>query len=305
MEKHAYLIMAHTNFRQVAKLVEILDDAENDIYLHIDKKVKKSYEIYIEIIKPMVKQSKIYFVSQHTVHWGGYSQIATEIELLKAALHEKYSYYHLISGADLPLKNQSKIHDFFEKNNGKEFVQFGTSDYIRNIKDRFQYYWFGQEFIENGQGLIKSICSKIRYTTILLQKLIKVNRRKKLSSGFQYGAGANWFSITYNLAKYIVSREDDIRKIFKYSICCDEVFIQTMILNSKFKKNVYHKNFDGDYKAIMRNIDWNRGNPYVWHNQDYEELMHSDYLFARKFDETIDAKIIEKIYSKLMEDKRK
>ena len=35
--KHAYLIMAHTQFQQVAKLVSLIDDSENDIYLHIDK----------------------------------------------------------------------------------------------------------------------------------------------------------------------------------------------------------------------------------------------------------------------------
>lgn len=35
MKKHAYLIMAHTQFQQVAKLVRLIDNEENDIYLHI------------------------------------------------------------------------------------------------------------------------------------------------------------------------------------------------------------------------------------------------------------------------------
>ena len=34
MKKHAYLIMAHTQFQQVAKLVRLIDNEENDIYLH-------------------------------------------------------------------------------------------------------------------------------------------------------------------------------------------------------------------------------------------------------------------------------
>ena len=36
--KHAYLIMCHTNFDQLMRLLELLDDERNDIYLHIDKK---------------------------------------------------------------------------------------------------------------------------------------------------------------------------------------------------------------------------------------------------------------------------
>ena len=38
-EKHAYLIIAHTQFELLDVLLELLDYAENDIYLHIDKKV--------------------------------------------------------------------------------------------------------------------------------------------------------------------------------------------------------------------------------------------------------------------------
>lgn len=39
-EKHAYLIMAHTQFEQLDVLLELLDYVGNDIYLHIDKKAK-------------------------------------------------------------------------------------------------------------------------------------------------------------------------------------------------------------------------------------------------------------------------
>lgn len=46
----------------------------------------------------------------------------------------------------------------------------------------------------------------------------------------------------------------------------------------------------------MRLTDWNRGNPYVFRNEDYEELVQSKYIFARKFDEKIDEKIIDRLY---------
>lgn len=36
--KHAYLIIAHTNWAQLQKLIYVLDDIRNDIYLHIDLK---------------------------------------------------------------------------------------------------------------------------------------------------------------------------------------------------------------------------------------------------------------------------
>lgn len=40
MDKHAYLIICHNNFDQVAKLLKLLDYDKNDIYIHVDKKCR-------------------------------------------------------------------------------------------------------------------------------------------------------------------------------------------------------------------------------------------------------------------------
>lgn len=36
--KHAFLILAHNNWRQLNNLVKFLDNEDNDIYIHTDKK---------------------------------------------------------------------------------------------------------------------------------------------------------------------------------------------------------------------------------------------------------------------------
>ena len=41
-KKHAYLIIAHNNWKQLSLLLSVLDDERNDIYIHIDKKSKNS-----------------------------------------------------------------------------------------------------------------------------------------------------------------------------------------------------------------------------------------------------------------------
>ena len=38
MGKHAFLIMAHNQFDLLEMLIKLLDDAENDFYIHIDAK---------------------------------------------------------------------------------------------------------------------------------------------------------------------------------------------------------------------------------------------------------------------------
>lgn len=37
-DRHAYLIMAHNNWSILSKLLSLLDDDRNDLFLHIDAK---------------------------------------------------------------------------------------------------------------------------------------------------------------------------------------------------------------------------------------------------------------------------
>ncbi|WP_414458152.1 beta-1,6-N-acetylglucosaminyltransferase [Fructilactobacillus sanfranciscensis] len=55
------------------------------------------------------------------IFWGDYSQIEAEMFLFKQAAKNNYEYHHLISGADLPLVSQDKIHYFLIKILTKNF----------------------------------------------------------------------------------------------------------------------------------------------------------------------------------------
>lgn len=39
-QKHAYLIMAHNKFGQLGRLLKALDNEDNTLFVHIDKKCK-------------------------------------------------------------------------------------------------------------------------------------------------------------------------------------------------------------------------------------------------------------------------
>ena len=293
MKKHAYLIMAHNNFEQLKTELRLLDDARNDIYIHIDKKAKK---VNLNEIKDCVHSSNVYFTKRYNVKWAGYSGIQCELELLKTAIaKQKYQYYHLLSGMDLPLKSQDEIHDFFEQNKGKEFISFDRENVQPYVKERIQYYYFFQNIYgRNRKNPFLVFLFLIDKISIILQKVIKINRIKNKNIKLQ--KGANWFSITHSFVEYILKKESWIRKTFRYSRSGDEVFLQTILINSDFWSNLYQNGLNG---ACLRKIDWGRGKPYIWGKQDYEELMYSNQLFARKFDENIDNEIIRLISEKI------
>lgn len=284
--KHAYLIIAHKNDYTFQTLLKLIDDERNDIFIHMDRKNQK-YEF--EVIKKYVKKSKIYQIkNRNNVVWGEYSQIDTELILLELAIKtNKYDFYHLLSGEDLPLKNQNYIHEFFQKNKGKEFVRFEKIDFSHTERV-FQYHLF-QRLI--GKSESHPILCSLNYYFLKLQKIIGIKRNK----GIQFQKGTNWFSITDDLARLVVSKKEWIKKIFKFTMCCDEVFLQTIINQTEFKNRLYHKKYDNDLHSIMRLIDWQRGTPYIFRIDDKDMLRKSDMLFARKFDCSVDKKIIDYI----------
>ena len=297
MAKHAYLIMAHNEFTILEKLLKLLDNENNDIYLHIDKKVKNFDFNYF---KKLIKKSNLIFTKRLDVRWGSYKQIACEYLLFRTASQKKYAYYHLLSGTDMPLTNQKTVHDFFDKNKGKEFVCFDNHQNIsESAIERVKYYHLFVNLARSKNKLLCKFFQVFHFHSIKFQKKLKINRLKKVNYTFR--KGANWVSVTDEFVKYLLSKEKEVKKIFKYSYCADELFVQTILYNSKFYKNVYSIKND-DYLGIKRYIDWKRGEPYTFTIDDYDLLINSDCFWARKFSSKKDKEIINKIYEKVVKD---
>ncbi|MCR5753328.1 MAG: beta-1,6-N-acetylglucosaminyltransferase [Acetatifactor sp.] len=285
---HAYLIIAHNQFALLNKLLLALDYPENDIYIHIDRKADAPD---FETITAGMRFSRVVFVRRRNVVWGDYSQIACEMELFEAAVNAReYEYIHLLSGVDFPLKSQKQIHDFFAANRGKEFVHFQGQQLDETEREKVDCYFPLQHFIGN-QKKDTSFLYCVQRAVVRGQKRIGLKRHRR--DDIMFYKGANWVSITGDFAKYLVSCKEEIRRLFRYSMCCDEIFLQTILMNSEFHDHLYYPQFNNDYRMCMRYIDWKRGTPYSFKREDYLELAESDRMFARKFDYEKEPAVVE------------
>lgn len=285
---HAYMIIAHRQFDLLAKLITALDDERNDIFVHIDAKVR---DFDFEKFKVLPKRSRIYFTPRIGVTWGDFSQVKCELILLAEVDKMQksgrvYDYVHLISGADLPIKSNDEIHRFFNENAGRQFVHFTADNVSESSECRIKYY----HLFRRRRNLFTKILAQI---ALRVQMLCGVNRLKNTNIKVQ--KGCNWFSITGEFAAYIAQESERLKKILRFSYCGDEVFVQTALLNSPFADDVYMKNCGNNHLACARLIDWQRGNPYVFKMQDFDLIKNSPAMFARKFDMDVDSEIIDKV----------
>ena len=289
MKKHAYLIMAHNNFGILKKLLSLLDDPRNDIYIHIDKKVKSfDFDQAVNVCQ----HSSVQFTDKRIdVRWGEDSQVKTELLLYKTASKYNYKYYHLLSGVDLPLKTQNEIHDFFENDN-RQFIFY--YDVIKKIDyQRLSRYHFP-----------KTMNTRIVTIFNVLQEKLSIDRIKKYNMTLK--RGYNWCSLTHDAVLYLLEHERFIKKICKFSVCADECYKQFLFYNSSFKNRIYIDS-NGNPND-MRAVDWSRrvGNsPHIYTIDDLQMLLDSDKFFARKFDENTDSEIVDAIVNNVKARKSK
>lgn len=282
--KHAIMIMAHANFDALCRLICLLDSEGIDIFLHINR---LSTDWDEKMIDGLTKFSDIILAPRVKVTYCNYSQVDAIKSLLTCAMKGNYDYYHIISGADLPLHPMSYFKSFFEKHPGKEFVNFEPEYDIT----RAYYRHFFPNTIRTSSGLKQKLFYHAYKYLIKIQKALKVN----LAKGYQGSIhkGADWWSITHRAAEYVLSQEPTFKKYFRYTYCPSELLVQTTLYNSPFRDRIY--SLKDEPIAALREIDWQRGQPYVWRTEDYEQLIASQCMFARKFDVKVDSEIISKI----------
>ena len=277
--KHAFLILAHDQFQLLQLLVQSLDDPRNDIFVHIDKKVHKLPEL-------QTKKAGLFMLENRVdVRWGDISVVEAEYALFDTAVKNgPYLYYHLLSGADLPLKSQDCIHCFFDEHNGKEFIGYTHTELTREVIRKVQrWHLFPKQFRS------KSLFVRIpRAAFLRFQEAFGIKR----NVGIDFKKGSQWVSITDGMARYFLSKQEWFEKVFRNTFCSDEIVIQTLCWESPFRENIYNTTDDGT--GCVRAIGWKNGHLEDWGTDDYDKLRESPFLFARKFN-TQDMDFIRKI----------
>ncbi|MGO5306771.1 beta-1,6-N-acetylglucosaminyltransferase [Agathobacter sp. LCP21S3_B2] len=276
MDRHAYMIMAHHRPDLLQLLITAIDDERNDIIIHIDKKSNMHSEQF------SVKYSRLFFTDRISVNWGGYTQVECEYILMKKALSVgKHLYYHFLTGVNFPLWNQNYIHKFFEIHKGSEFIGFDNgADFSLRVK----YY---VPFAEHGKliGISGKMINGIRYVFRIIQDILGIDNRKKTI--YDIKKGCAYFSVTEGLLKTILQREEEMRNLLKHTICCDEVFVQTIAFNSDYKNRIYR--LDNEWDGCLRELAWPSnvsGEHPGWNfgKKDVDFLLKSHNLFAMKFE---------------------
>ncbi|NQG97232.1 hypothetical protein HO675_03925 [Streptococcus suis] len=296
MKKHAYLIIAYDKFDQLAFQVSLLDDPRNDIYIHIDKRSALS-DTTIAQIQNTAKHSKVYFVPRMAVYWGHFSLVECELLLYQTASNqEEYAFYHLLSGADFPLRSQDYIHDFFQQHADKTFIARFNEQQAEDLKlyKLVEHYHFFRKITpRNLAPLPRKILRAYQILENKVQTFLHIDRLHGKRKEMGFDGYSQWKSINHRVLKGILSERKFINKHFHHTFCSDEYYFGMTLKKAGLLDTIYHypavNDIPDELQGNLRYINWWDGHPYEWTDSpedkaQLEKGIALGHLFSRKFD---------------------
>ncbi len=272
----AYLILVHRYPGQFKRLFRAIYHPANYYLVHVDKRSGIGLQTEIQDFLSSFANASL-LKSQSTL-WGGYSLVDVELrgieELLK--IGSEWEFFINLSGQDFPLKSQTHIQDFLSRNIGNDFIRVANQSKIR----------------PDTLSRIENYC--IEFSNRILRTFIK---RPYLRGVTPY-IGNQWMIFSRKFCEYICCSPEleRFKRFYRHTFISDEGFFQTVIMNTSYKATIVN---DDKRTIVWVPMGTIKLRPRDFTSKDAEFLLASQGLFARKFDETVDAGILSILESNL------
>jgi hypothetical protein len=213
------------------------------------------------------------FLARHVSHWAGFGHVRATLKGLADVVERRvaFDYVVLLTAQDYPLRSSAYIERFLGDAGGRSFMN----------------HWpLPSPFWEPRGGLDRlEDWHLITYRRLHLALPL----RRHLPGSLQpYGGGGYW-CMARPVAEYVhefVQRNPAYVRFFEHVYVPDELFFQTIVLNSPLRETIVNDN--------LRFIDWSeKPGPTVLRIEHLPKLVESGKLFARKFDVSVDAAILD------------
>lgn len=279
MTTQVFLIQAHKDIEQLNALVETLRDDDFLVYVNLDRKCAldpATVHPFARLVRERVD-----------VHWGTFSQVQAVLNSLRQIVAEVPAFDKLLflSAQDFPLLSNDALKRALAALSGRELldtVAIGAAPGQWAADYRYQYFY--PEQATRGRRIACAIANRLMRAGGL---------KRRLPEGLQPWGGSSWWALSRACVSMLlerVEREPGLARFFRKVACPDEMFFQTLVMNSPFRERVLGKNF--------RYVQWPENgarNPKVLEEGDFDRIAASGAHFCRKLDSRTSAALLPRL----------
>lgn len=267
----AYIVSAYKLPEQLVRLLQRLRTDESHFVVHVDRKTDR--RVYDEMVSGAEELGCVDFVPRHVCHWGGFGHVRATLKGIDRLYADGigFEYAVLLTGQDYPILPARVIERRLAESEGRSFM---------NSWDVPHEGWSGRGGLDRIE----------RWHLVGRRHLhVSLPRSRRLPGGLVPFGGGPYWCLARPVVDYVhafVHEHPDVVSFFEHVWIPDELFFQTVVLNSPLRDTVVNDN--------LRYIDWAREPaPAILRRDDLDSIVASNKLFARKFDTTVDGEILD------------
>ena len=272
--KQVILIHAHKDLEQLNALIAQLAHEDFIIVVNVDARSA----LDVTRISPQARLVR----RRIAVHWGDWSQVRAVLNSLAEIVEgvAEFDKVVFISAQDFPLLANDALKQALEAAHGSELLEcaaIGPDGWA--CQERYQYFYWprGGRFARLGGK-------------VLLRAMRALGLRRKMAAGMRPYGGSCWWALSRPCIEMILARvkaEPLLERFFRTVACPDEIFIQTLVMDSEFASKVVANNF-----RYIRWPDSGARNPKILDAADYDDIARSGAHFCRKIDAAASAALL-------------
>lgn len=290
----AYIISAYKLPSLLVRLVRRLDAPGTSTFIHVDARTPAS--VYSAMVEPLEDRGDVHFLPRHPCYWGDFGHVHATLKGLRALLASgrPFDYVVLLTGQDYPLKSNTMIQGALHDAAGQVLMdcmpipnEHWTDDGGRGRIEHWHFRIGRRRVAFPGTPFRNPVLNAAWSLPARVFRL-----RRSLPAPVRPYGGSSYWMMPADCARYVdrYARENpEFVRFFRHVLVPDEIFFQTIVMNSPFRERVA-----GD---DLRYVDWAGGgdHPKILTTADLEALSRSGSLFARKFDPSVDETVLDRI----------
>jgi len=278
----AYLIRAHQRPDQLIRLVDRLSTPTASFHIFVS--ARASDEVFEAMRRGLAGREDVHWVDRIPAYYSGFSLVRSMLAGLESISRSGPLPPHVVilSGQDYPLRPAHEIEASLAGRTGESLVEHFPIPSER---------WADEN---GGLDRIRHLhFERVHYRTRILRVPFL---RRSFPDGLEPHGGSAWCALSDEAVRRLLSFGDTSPKAFRFFARVktpDEMFIQTVLLNSPLRERVANE--------PIHHIEWPGGShPAIFRREDFSRLAASGKPFARKFDIEVDAEILDLIDRELL-----
>ena len=297
----AYIVSTYQLPRQAIRLIRQLSaDPSNTCLVHHDANAPA--ETWMELTAGLRDIPNVHFLQRRQFRYATFDHVRITLDGFRWLFDRDVSFSHvvLLTGQCYPLMSAQRIVRYLEPLMGRSvmsFYQLPFAGWSSGGLERVNVRLLRISVSGLPRVLARLLPHRSGWLMVPKWPLIKskfglpLKAKVPTDVGDLFGGDSYW-AISRHHAEHILSNSGPYVRFFQRSCVPDELFFQTMLMNSPFKHEVVN--------GTVHEIDWSRNSgpsPYTWRLDDLGALCASGKPFARKFDERVDADILDSLDS--------